>query len=470
MNIYIKIKKIAACLSILGILLPIPGHAAPFGNFGLEDEMKMGRQYEVLYKTYMPLLEDPEIKNYVQGIVNRIVATLPPQPYKFQANVILESRLNAFAAPGGYVFVHSGMLQHLEHESELAGVLAHEIAHVTQRHIARRIERGQVISLASMAAAILGALAGGGGDASVGAISAASAAGQTAHLTYSRGDESDADHFGMQYLVAAGYNPYGLSGAFNIIQEHSWQNLHPEYLSSHPDISNRLSAFSARIQSLPAQIRNRPQNDENFIRAQTLVWGRNGHLQHALHIFAQKAQNDPLRHLGFGLVYARQNKVLEAKAEFAKALDLAPSDPLVLREAGIFHYNLGDINLARQQLEQMLRMNPADYYARFFMARVQEDLGETTNALNNYRTVIQHVPEDAEVHQYYGYALGQNQQEFLGYLHLAYAALYANDKKRLELWANQAKLLAKTDREKAEWELFAERRAERAAVLDKITK
>lgn len=444
-------------LCLISLLLwPLHARAALFGEFGLEDEMKMGREFEALVKASMPLVEDPEVKLYVQSVVDRIVAQLPPQPYKFQTSVMLHSSLNAFAAPGGFVFVHTGLLQNLNHESELAGVLSHEIAHVTQRHIARRIERGQVISVASLLGAILGALAGGGGSGSGAAMTAASAAGQAAMLSYSRTDESDADQFGIRYLVDAGYNPKGLSGAFSKIQELSFGRgaNFPEYLSTHPDLTARLATMASRIQSMPADIRNRPEDDKRFLRVQTLIWAHFGDPQHAAQVFAGRDQQDPMTHLGLGMLAARQNRVRDAEASFAQALKLAPRDYLVLREAGVFHYNMGDIKVARQQLEQGLKLNPEDYRGLFYYARLLDDEGDSQGALAAYRKVLRHVPEDAEVHTYYGRSLGTSQKLFEGYLHLAYAAVYSNDERKADSWRDKAKASARTPEERAELERF----------------
>lgn len=444
------------CLISL-LIGPAPAGAALFGEFGLADEMKMGREFEALVKSSMPLVEDPEIKLYVQSVVDRIVATLPPQPYGFQTNIMLHSSLNAFAAPGGFVFVHTGLLQNLEHESELAGVLSHEIAHVTQRHIAHRIERGQAISLASLAGAILGVLAGGGKSGGA-AVAASAAAGQAAMLSYSRADESDADQFGIRYLVDAGYNPRGLSGAFAKIQELSYGRgaNFPEYLSTHPDLTARLSTMASRIQTMPADVRERPENDARFRRVQTLIWAQYGDPQHAAQVFASRDQNDPMTPMGMGILAARQNRVKDAEASFGRALELAPRDSLVLREAGIFHYNMGDIKVARKQLEQALAINPEDYMGLFFYARLLDDEGDNKAAQAAYRKVLRYVPEDAEVHTYYGRSLGNSRQEFLGYLHLAYAAVYANDERKAKTWQDKARSSARTSGDRAELEKFNE--------------
>lgn len=451
----LRIPLIWMCLICL-LVGPAPARAALFGEFGLADEMKVGREFEALVKSSMPLVEDPEIKLYVQSVVDRIVAKLPPQPYSFQTNVMLHSSLNAFAVPGGFVFVHTGLIQNLKHESELAGVLSHEIAHVTQRHIAHRIERGTAISLASIAGMLLGAFAGG----SVGqaAIAASAAAGPAAMLSYSRADEDDADQFGIRYLVDAGYNPLGLSGAFSRIQELSYGRGadYPEYLSTHPDLTARLTTMAARVQSMSAELRNRQEDDSRFRRVQALVWAKFGDIQHAAQVFAARDPKDPLTHMGLGILAARQNRVKDAEASFKRALELAPRDSLVLREAGIFHYNMSDIRMARAQLEQCLNINPDDAMGQFFYARLLDDEGDSQGAQAAYRKVLSYVPEDAEVHTYYGRSLGKSRQEFLGYLHLAYAAVYSNDQRRAKSWLDKAQSAARNAGDQAELKKFTE--------------
>lgn len=470
---------IAFCVAILlvppgFVVLPSgvgQAQAALFGEFSLKDEMDMGRQFEVMIKSQMPLIEDPEVKLYVQAVVDSIVATLAPQPYKFQTNVLLHPAVNAFATPGGFVFVHTGLIQHLKHESELAGVLAHEIAHVTQRHIARRMERGQLISVASLLGAVLGAVAGGGSEAGGAVVVASAAAGHAAMLNYSRTDESDADQFGIQYLVAAGYNPTGLGGAFRVIQEQSFGRgkNYPSYLSTHPDISERMTGLSARIQSLDPAIVKRPQKDGMFHRVQTIIWARYGDPAHAEQIFNTWPASDPMAHLGKGMLHSRLNRVRDAEADFTKALRLAPRDPLILREAGTFHYIKGDFSLARAQLDDALTLDPNDYMGLFFQARLLDDLGDSEGAQERYRRVLRYVPEDVEVHTYYGRSLGKSGLTFSGYLHLAYAALYSNDERRVKSWIDKAKAVASTSKDKAELELFEERFKVRTAIIKKAS-
>ena len=269
----------------------IPAQAALFGSFGVKDEKELGRKFDVLVRSRMPLVEDPEIKGYIQSIVDRLSKTFPPQPFPFTANVLLHNSMNAFAVPGGSVFVHTGLIMQLDHESELAGVLGHELAHVTQRHIATRMERAQAVTIGSLVGALAAALLGGGQGR--GAIFAGSvAAGQAAMLNYSRMDETEADQIGLQYLTSAGYRPQGLQGAFEKIRRKQWASGIdiPEYLSTHPDVGGRINEIHARIQGLPAAVRNRKDDDTRFNRVKTLIWARYGDPDAAARFFAKQLE------------------------------------------------------------------------------------------------------------------------------------------------------------------------------------
>ena len=466
-----RLRSVMAALCMAGVLFsPMQAEAALFGDFTLQDEMKMGREFEVLVKSTMPIIEDPVVHDYVQGVVDRIVKTLPPQPYKFPANVVLHNSLNAFAAPGGFVFVFSGLIMNLNHESELAGVLSHEIAHVTQRHIAGRMERGRVISMASLLGVVAGVAAGlaGGGNAGGAAMMGSMAAGSSAMLNYSRLDEDDADRFGLRYLVAAGYNPKGLGGAFEVIKSQNWGggSAVPTYLSTHPDLDVRLSRLRADIQTMPAELTKRKEDDGRFRRVKALLWARHGDAAHAEQIFAKGGDKDAVSLMGRGMLAARQNRVRDAEGFFQSALRLAPDDALILREAGIFEYTKGgDMRRARTYLEKALRLYPGDFYGLFFYARILDDSGDRAGAQQRYREVLRFVPEDSEVHTYYGRSLGAVNKLSEGYLHLAYASLYGNDDRRAKNWLEKAKTAARTPQEKNAIKDYEKKAAERAKIM-----
>ena len=418
----------------------IPAQAALFGSFGVKDEKELGRKFDVLVRSRMPLVEDPEIKGYIQSIVDRLSKAFPPQPFPFTANVLLHNSMNAFAVPGGSVFVHTGLIMQLDHESELAGVLSHELA-----------------------AALLG-----GGQGS-GAIFAGSvAAGQAAMLNYSRMDETEADQIGLQYLTSAGYRPQGLKGAFEKIRRKQWTSGIdiPEYLSTHPDVGGRINEIHARIQGLSAAVRNRKEDDARFNRVKTLIWARYGDPDAAARFFAKQLEGkkpDCLAYMGQGILAERRNQIKDADAAFSKALSCAPNDALVAREAGRFYYNKGDAR-AGKTLLRALGLDPNDIMAQFFYARLLDGSGDKASAHKYYRQVLRRLPQDAEVHYYYGRSLGEAGKVFDAYLHLAYSALYQNDKRKTESWLKQARPLARTPAEQDQLKRFEAAYAERQEV------
>lgn len=426
-----------ALLALLVFQLAVgQAHAFFFGGVSLKDEKNMGRKFDTMIRSNLIMVQDPEVSHYVEGLVNRLVKAIPPQPFTFRSGVILHPQLNAFAVPGGYVYVFTGLIMNLTNESELAGVLAHELAHVTQRHVASRLERAQVVSIASLLLAVAGIAAGGsgGGALAVGALGA----GQSAMLNYSRMDENEADHIGLQYLTAAGYPPAGMAGGFKVLRQKSWMSgaSVPAYLSTHPDIGDRINGIMARVTGMKESVRNRSVNNNRFVRVQALLWGRYGDEQAALHRFRGK---DGLSCMGRGMVYARRNDIVQATRDFDAAVAASPRDPLVLREAGAFHYRKGDMNRAEQLLTQAMRLDPRDYMANFFYARLLDETGRAAQADRYYRDVLRQVPEEADVHEAYARSLGRSGRTGAAYVHLAYSAIYANRRKQAKRYVEEAR-------------------------------
>lgn len=445
-------------------LLLSPAHAfLGMGSFGIKDEKELGRKFEVLVRSQLPLVEDPEVTQYIKSIVTRLSKGIPPQPFDFTSGVILHNSLNAFAVPGGHVFVFTGLIMNMDNEAELAGVLAHEMAHVTQRHVASRIERGKMMTIGSLLLAIAGIAAGGAGGAAV--VAGAMGASQSAMLNYSRIDENEADHMGYQYILATAYPPQGMVTGFQKIRKKSWMSGSslPAYLSTHPELGDRVNGIQSRIQTSPAAVRNRTLDNSHFLRVKTLLWARYGDEQSALQMFSTKPK-DCLAQMGRGIVLARQNKVSEAGTAFDKALACSPADPLIMREAGIFHFRKGDMNRASLLLRNAIQKDSRDYMARFFYARLLDETGRPREAHPYFEDVLRSLPEDQEVHSAYGRSLGEAGKPFEAFLHLAYSTLYANDKKRTEKYYAQAKSQVKSPEQQRLLDRFNTRYTERKEI------
>ncbi|CAK7010024.1 MAG: Beta-barrel assembly-enhancing protease [Desulfovibrio sp.] len=437
----------AAVFCLLAAAVPYKAQAA-FGEFTIKDEAELGKKIQASIRSSFPIVEDPEVVAYINGVFQRLMQGVPPQPFNYSISVVRHNAINAFATPGGNLFLFTGLILAMDHESEMAGVLAHEIGHATQRHIAGRIMQMQKVSLLSLAGAVLGAFLGG--DAGSAVMVGSLAAGQAAQLNYSRADETDADHVGMTYLIKAGYPPRGMVGAFVKIRQQQWLlgSSIPTYLSTHPDVQDRISYLSTRIDTLPAAIRNRKDDDAKFKRIQILIRARYSDADRAMAIFNNQTKEKTalgcLAYMGQGIVHSRHNRVSQATLAFDKALSCGPKDPLIAREAGIFHYLRGQRNRAPQLLQKALQLNPKDHMALFYYARHLADSGNFPEAREYYERILRDLPDDPEIHFFYAQALGRNNYLFKAYLHMAYNSLYSNDKRKTEQNIQRAKTEAKT--------------------------
>ena len=432
-----------------------------FGKFGVKDEQELGERFKKMVMSKMPLVKDPVIVDYIEGIMDRLKDKAPPQPFPLEVNVLKNTVLNAFAAPGGHLFIHTGLLLHLDHESEVAGVMAHELAHVTYRHIASRINQMQTFSLLTLAGALAGLLMAtteNSGDAGAAVMAGTMAASQTAMLEYSRDDEREADNGGMQYLAEAGYPPAGMIGAFEKIKAKQFLTGSgaPEYLSTHPGVDSRIEEMRNQLKRLPPDVQARQNDDTQFKRVQTLIRAWQLSADSALDYYNTLTDPDCMDTLGRAIALSRLQRVNEAQEAFSKAMACAPGDPLVARETGRFQYQTGNFKAAAMNLQRAVIQNPRDDMALFFYARLLGDTGQPDQAAKYYEQILKRLPEESDVHFFYGRLLGQKQKLFEAHLHLAYSAFYGHDKKQVEFHRNKIESLAKTKEQKAQVAEFDE--------------
>lgn len=444
------IKKIIVICMAVFIAVICPFHASQaelFKDFSVRDEKELAKEFAILVKARLPIIEDPEIKLYVQSVVQKILKSVPPQPFNFETNVIYSPVLNAFATPGGYVCVFSGLLINIDDEDSLAGILSHEIAHVTQRHIASRIDRSKYLSIGTLAA-LVGAIFAGGGEASGALIAGSMATTQAAMLSYSRDDESDADKFGLQYMLRAGYNPEGMAKAFQVLQNKSLSagSDFPTYLSTHPNINARIATVNSFVRGLNAAQKNKKSDNTRFIRAKALTVAYFADMRFADNYFSGK--KDAYDYMGLGIVARKRNQIKQAEGYLQKAVELSPNDFLMNRELGHFYFEVGEFSAAKIYLEKAISLNPRDYMAIFFHARLLDNENRVLEAQREYEKVLKYAPEDGEVLNLYGRVLGRQGREFDGYLQLALAEIYKNNEGKANSWLKRAGNLASTSQEK----------------------
>ena len=256
-------------ISILGLCLLVgamEGRSQQAGipDFGegnavsLSQEYLMGRAWLMQFRRQAPILSDPLIQDYTENLIYQLAVSSQLRERRLEVVLVNNKTINAFAVPGGVVGVHNGLILMAENEAQMASVLGHELAHLSQRHFSRGQENAQKSGKMAMAGLLAGlvAVAAGGGEAGMAAIAGSQAASQDAALRYSRLHEQEADRIGMQNLVAAGMDPHGSAGMFEVMQAASrlYGARPPEFLLTHPLTESRIADARNRAAQYPAKI------------------------------------------------------------------------------------------------------------------------------------------------------------------------------------------------------------------------
>jgi hypothetical protein len=227
---------------------------APRNTYSVADDVKLGQEASQEVRKELPLLNDQRIDNWVEDIGDTLVRAIPAEfqhrEFNYTFDVINQKEINAFALPGGPMYLNRGMIEAAKSEGEVAGVMAHEISHVALRHGTAQATSGQKWQIGSAAGQILGAIIGGGlGQV----ISGGSQIGAGLKLmSYGRDYERQADLLGAQILARAGYDPREMANMFRTIEKEGGGG-GPEWMSSHPNPGNRYNAIVNEAQSLRVQ-------------------------------------------------------------------------------------------------------------------------------------------------------------------------------------------------------------------------
>jgi predicted Zn-dependent protease len=220
-------------------------------SFTPSQDVQLGRQAASEVRQQLPMLNDSPTDALVEKIGRRLVAAVPArlgQPaFRYSFDVVNLREINAFALPGGPMFLHRGMIQAARTDDEVAGVMAHELSHVVLRHGTLQAAKAQKFQIGAIAGQVLGAIVGGQKGAIIAQGSQIGLG--TYFLKYGREYEREADLLGAQLMARAGYDPRQMANMFRTIQQQGGNN-GPEFLSDHPDPGNRYDAIVRESRSL----------------------------------------------------------------------------------------------------------------------------------------------------------------------------------------------------------------------------
>ncbi len=394
-------RYLVTLVLLFTLFLPRPS----FSLMSPEDEAKLGQKVLEMLQKKDSLVEDPEVINYVAQVGRRIIAHIGPHYFPFRFYVIKDPSLNAFALPGGYIFVNTGLLEEIDREDELAGVLAHELAHVQARHLAKRMQKLNRLSLATAAVTIVGLLLGGGQAGQAIAITS-SALATTKALAYSRADEEEADRLGFEYLTAAGYDPKGFIEVFNKILRHRWllsENT-PSYLLTHPGTAERITYLESMIEYYKPKVTYKPDPFKLRriqVRVKVLTHDA-GDLVLRYQEELRKTPDDPMLHYGLALSMAKLRRYDEAVTEMLKVIRLLPKEDDFKLDLAEIYFEAAQYDKALDILSPYIKRYPYKEMAEFLLARCYQETKQYQKALNIFKELEKKFNEYPEFHYYFG--------------------------------------------------------------------
>jgi beta-barrel assembly-enhancing protease len=419
------------CLFIfLSSFLLLAGTA--FSSFTIDDEKKLGREFYEKLEKENALFQNEAASKYITRLGERVLAHSDKVTFDFRFSIIRSTAINAFATPGGYVYVNQGLINLVENESQLAGVLAHEIAHVNGRHIAQIIDKSTTINIASLAAILAGAFLGGGTDAAAAVTTFTMATATTLSLKYSREQEEAADRTGISYLTAAGYNGNGMLEFLKIMKRYEYySNSIPSYFLTHPGTDERTRYIDALLQTIYTQ----PGANDiigSLKRVQTILLlngktNESNNLDHFRKILSEDPRDvDALYGLAFTQDKLGMSK--ESLDSYIKALNLAPNDPDILRDLGITLFKLGRFDDAAVYLGRALKIADNDSNAILYTGKTAEARGDLINAIRFYHKFEQYHPDDQDI--FYNLAMAYGKANQPGDSHYYFGLYFKKKEKR----------------------------------------
>ncbi len=415
-----SVRKILAMILIVS-MLHFPG-VPPAAAFTVGEERELGEALLFQTRLAFTLLDDPDISQYINRLGGEVLQVANAQYFDYHFFVIKNKEFNAFAAPSGLIFFHSGLLETMGSEDELLSVMAHEVGHVVSRHIASRMEKGMKVGIGTLALAIAG-IALGGGTASQALISGSMATNQALNLHFSRQDEEEADLLSYGWMKKLGRDPAAMEKMMQTMRRITRYRMGqvPPYLLTHPDPEARLGYIQSllAIEKTPLNEKYKPVDNFAFLRFKYRVMSQledDGQFRNYLvtkmsdsHI-TQLERN--MAKYGLSQVEREANNHERSLVLLQELVAAMPERPILLVDLGRQEMALGNKARALELFEKASRLDATDLWAVFQLAVAQVELGRLKEAEANFFTVAREIPEFSKV--YYELGKLRNQQGLKG--------------------------------------------------------
>ena len=389
-------------------------------------EKRLGQAFMRSIKSSQKLLHEPFAKAYIERLGNTLAKASGEANQPFHFFILDNQQINAFAGPGGHIGIYSGLILTSQSESELAAVMAHEIAHVTQKHLMRTFHEASQLSIPSaavlLAAVVLGATVGG--DAAMAAAVGGQAALLQKQINFTRANEKEADTIGINTLVNSSFEPHAMSVFFERMgrANRAYASELPEFLRTHPVTNSRIADSLSRAEQYPYKQR---QDDLHYYLVKAM-------LKQAAFFRANEAEkyfqtnlkegryrNEQGQRFGLLLSLMRQQKYNEAKQTISILLKENPTEPVYQIYQSRLLADTGQLAEAISLLNESLLLFPDNYALNIQMAELYIRAAQYPKAIELLKNITQTRPDDDQVYKRIAEAAGKNNDKVTAHAYQA---------------------------------------------------
>ncbi len=399
------LTKFIFILFVIISLLQNSYRVSPASAFSVGDEKKVGEQLLTMVRKEFKLIDEPDIIQYINKLARSTLEVAGSQYFDYHFFVIDNKELNAFAAPSGLIFFHSGLIESLEKEGEFVGVLAHEIGHVTSRHLADRLSKSAKINTVTTLGVLLG-IAIGAGPISEAIISGSVAAGQTATLSFSRLDEEEADRLAFRWMQEQKRDPEVMVDMLRKIHNvnryrHGYI---PPYLLTHPGPDIRMSyiqdlaLFSeeksyAKVDEFLFQRFKSRINSMTKDTTQLVNYYKN-----LVSSMEPDSQEVAMAHYILSQSYLTLADYVNAENELRKTMTFYPDKTILMADMGVIYLKSGRYKKALVQLQEARRAQRNNAYTDFYLAMALAKTGKLQQATDLYEGLLTVMPDYSQLY------------------------------------------------------------------------
>ncbi len=453
----LKLRPLALAVLFFFLIAAIPLPAA--AEFGIKQEKEVGEKLLSLVSRKFKLIEEPDVVEYINNLGQEIVRASGTTFFDFHFFVIDDREFNAFAAPSGLIFVHSGLIAACENEDELAAVIAHEVGHIQSRHIARQMEKSTKVGIGTLALLIAG-IAIGAGPIGNAMIAGSMAANASMALKFSREDEEEADRLAYNWMGEMGRDRGAMltmlkrMRRISIIQSASL----PSYLLTHPDPGARMEYIRDLLQRdkyTRPKTTARP-DDFVFKRFRLRIMSLSSSLSGGIGLNepqkASAAGRKQFNLYGMALNSLEQGDYQNAEKRLRRVEQYFPTQTVIKTDLGVTLFRAGRLAAAEKVLKRAHETNP-DAYNTFYLARTLEERGRYNAALKLYRRTGSTLAFSASLHLHQGLCLDALGSHGAAHYHLGLSQWYGGRgkaairefKKAMELLPSESPLQKKAE-------------------------